>query len=323
MTPSVLSTKSDRNWMCTRRWLTHKTTNKLDFPSSRNDRLLPLFPPEECHEQNLIKMSGRVRLRTVSFELKFSSFWSLVSVRYNAQRFLMEHPSDLVKWSTFSPIIFVNRQGTVLKAHGRRWSLWWGKWRRTHMNTRASAITLWRDICLYRRSVSTSSSSHTDGFYLKKNGIWLNLNFFLSSTIIFTFFVSLRLIRIYLGEVLLHVPSRAQEGHHGPVWSQIWRKNGEQVWTLKLNNKLRCLAKMTCRKLLISDGVWLCHFRPFDICTIRVSSSKLLSDLVPVRAGLWQCCPLSLLMISMDRISRYWPSGGRCHCWRTVSLWCS
>lgn len=67
--------------------------------------------------------------------------------------------------------------------------------------------------------------------------------FFLSPNIIFNFFFSLRLIRIYLGEVLLHVPQRAQEGHHGPVWPQIWRKNGEQVRSSKLNNKFRCLAK--------------------------------------------------------------------------------
>ena len=47
----------------------------------------------------------------------------------------------------------LHRRGTALRAHGRRWRVWWGRWRRIHTITRVSASTPWKDTCLYRRSV--------------------------------------------------------------------------------------------------------------------------------------------------------------------------
>lgn len=131
------------------------------------------------------------------------------------------------------------------------------------------------------------------------------LPFFLSSNIISRSFFSFRLVCVYLGEVLLHVPSWAQEGHHGSIWPQIWRENGEQVWMSKLTNKQNsCLTKMTYRKLLISGagfdalGGYLYRVWAYLNCSLICSQWEL---------DLRQRCSLSLvlLMISMDRISRW------------------
>lgn len=77
-------------------------------------------------------------------------------------------PHFLLLW------LCADRRGTVLRARGRRWSLWWGRWRRTRMNTRASAITPWRDTCLCRRSVRTHSiCMPPTGMHIYLKWIWM------------------------------------------------------------------------------------------------------------------------------------------------------
>lgn len=90
---------------------------------------------------------------------------------------------------------------------------------------------------------------------------------FLSSNIISCSFFSFRLVCVYLGEVLLHVPSWAQEGHHGSIWPQIWGENGEQVWMSRPTNKQnQCLSKNDLQKApCIRCRLWC--FRPIGICT--------------------------------------------------------
>lgn len=249
--------------------------------------------------------------------------------------------SDLANWSLFSPSL-THRRGTVLRAHDQRWSLWWGKWRRTHMNTRVSAITQWRDTCLCRRSVRTQSTCvdptqmHISlykkcirlmmcGATSMKVCCWkciaLALAFSLPAAF-FSFF-EYNLSFLFLLQARLCLPGWSTTActivsPRGSPWFYL-TPNLEGKWWAGLDVLLDCLTyqqtkfvsdKNDLQKAYIRCRLW----RVRRVSVQSVSISELLSDLFPVRAGL-----TTAVFFIADSVDDFYgqnfqvrPSTGRC-----------